>query len=321
MNSSTEISIRLCMDPKTPPLRFDHFVDTKPPYSIALDGYVGEGPGLRRTARGPYLNLNHHEGVDRLATRSTCGQTLMAIRQGLFDLFRTDQGPHALIWTNDCDEDVCTAVFLLENHYLVRSTMNPALNRLVAVEDALDTTAGAYPFPPDLPLLAELNWVFEPYRSWRLGGGAGDPTHVVELVGKRIMAHVTGAGKAIPLDLRFDIIAPGRNFAMVREVGANARTGMLGQGIRAYVSVRDAPGGLHHYTVGKMTSFVDFDVLQILATLDAMEMIQPGADPEKHWGGSDSVGGSPRGTGSLLSPAKVLDTVNAMALGTTEEPA
>lgn len=52
------------------------------PFSIALDGYVNVGP--RFDHEGPRVNFNHHEEVDRLATRATCGQVLMAIRQGLF---------------------------------------------------------------------------------------------------------------------------------------------------------------------------------------------------------------------------------------------
>ena len=42
----------------------------------------------------------------------------MAIRQGLFRCFRDGSGPTARVYANDCDEDVCTAWFLLNNAHL-----------------------------------------------------------------------------------------------------------------------------------------------------------------------------------------------------------
>lgn len=72
--------ITLHVDLKNPPYAWESFVATKPPFSIALDGYVSTGP--RFDATGPYLNANHHEEVDRLSTRATCAQILMALRQG-----------------------------------------------------------------------------------------------------------------------------------------------------------------------------------------------------------------------------------------------
>ena len=55
-------------------LSWDEFIGTKPPYSIALDGYVNSVSDL--DFDGPYLNLDHHSGVRRLITRSTCAQSL-----------------------------------------------------------------------------------------------------------------------------------------------------------------------------------------------------------------------------------------------------
>ena len=57
------------------------------------------------------------------------------------------------VYANDCDEDVCMSWFLLKNHALTQQALNPALNRLVHMVDMLDTTAGAFPFPEDMPSL------------------------------------------------------------------------------------------------------------------------------------------------------------------------
>ncbi len=99
------MSVVLHVEPRTPPLSWEEFCQKTGPFSIALDGFVGTGP--RFDENGPRANFNHHEEVSRLETRATCGQVLMAIRQGLFDCFRDEQGVQVSAYVNDCDEDVC----------------------------------------------------------------------------------------------------------------------------------------------------------------------------------------------------------------------
>ena len=298
--------VTLEMRPEDTPRSWDAFRSEAPPRSIALDGYVAAGP--RYDASGPWLNLNHHEEVDRLSTRATCAQVLMAIRQGLFDRFRTADGPDARVWVNDCDEDVCLSWFLLAHGYIAEHALNPLLNRLVSMEDTLDATAGAYPYPPDLHVLRELAWVFEPYRRFRMDGrldrkDAAEYTDVVVEVEHRILAHLGGEGGSTPLDMRYERIGGGNGWALIREVGAQARTGAFGDGVRAYVMVRPRAGNAWTYTVGRMSPFVPFDVPAILAALDAAEP-EPRM-PGDHWGGGNTIGGSPRVSGSRLSPSDV----------------
>ena len=290
---------------------WDEFRRQTPAFSIALDGYVAARPNFDAT--GPWLNLNHHEEVDRLATRATCAQVLMAIRQGLFTCFRDQNGPRASVFVNDCDEDVCTSWFLLKHGYLAEHALNPSLNRLVQMEDALDATAGAYPYPSDMPMLRELAWIFEPYRQFRISGeidrkDAASYTRVVTDVEHRILQHITGHGGQLPLDTRYERIGGGKGWSLLREIGAQARTGAFGDGIRSYVAVRQRPDGRWTYTVGRMSPFVPFDVPRILAALDAAEA-PAGSD---RWGGGNTIGGSPRVRGSALSPddvAKIVDSV------------
>lgn len=317
------MTIELFIEPKTPPLKFqssvfrEGFVENYPPYSIALDGFVKEGPRTLLTPDGPYQNFNHHEEVDRLATRSTCAQVLMAIRQGLFRAFRDKDGPRARVYVNDCDEDVCTSWFLLKHGHLAEQAMNPTLNRLVGMEDMLDATAGAYPYPADLPALQELAWVFQPYRRFRLSGeidkkDTAEYLAVITDVEHRIMQHVAGKGKTIPLDTRYEKLGGGKSWALIREIGGQARTGAFSDGIYAYVSVRERPGGGYTYTVGRMSPFIRFDVPKLLEALTKAELEK--RDPLMaamvgSWGGGDTIGGSPRGTGSVLTPEEVTEVV------------
>jgi hypothetical protein len=297
--------IQLTVDLRT--LTWEQFCTQAPSYSIALDGYVRGGP--RFDATSPKANFNHHEDVDRLATRSTCAQALMAIRQGLYGCFRTSDGPMANVFVNDCDEDVCTAWALLNNHCLAEGAVNPLVNRLVAMEDALDCTAGAYPFPKDLPALRELAWVFQPYRQFRLSGQLDrrDPSAYREIIADvehRILQHVTGKGKELPLDTKYKRVGGGQHWTAVNEMGAQARTGMFSDGIRIFVSVRERPDGRAAYVIGKMAPFIPLDLTKLTDTLNAME------GSEDKWGGGDTIIGSPRQSGSLITLEELAGVMN-----------
>ncbi len=305
------MSIEIKMEPATPPMSWDDFIAKTPKYSIALDGFVSTGPKFDES--GPRANMNHHEDVDRLATRATCAQALMAVRQGLFQKFRDKDGAKAIIYANDCDEDVCTSVFILKNHYIATNTMNPALNRLVSMEDALDCTAGAYPFPGDLPALQELAWVFSPYRQFRMAGGlekrnAEAFTEIVTDVCHRISKHIVGQGGSIPLDLRYDRIDSGKEYVVVKEIGAHSRTGMFSDGIRAYVSVKERQDGRWQYVIGRMSPFVFIDTISIANAMNLAE----GIESNDRWGGGNSIIGSPRISGSSLNPKRVIEIINSL---------
>jgi hypothetical protein len=296
------MSIELYVDPEVSGKSWPEFLSYCMRFSAALDGYVNVGP--RFDATKMVVNFNHHEEVDRLATRATCAQSLMAIRQGMFSSFRDLSGPQLTVYVNDCDEDVCTSWFLLKHHYMVDRTMNPLLNRLVSMEDALDATAGAYPFPADLPALRELAWIFEPYRQFRLNGGldkrdASSFHSIIVDVENRIMKHVLGQGDRIALDVRYDVIGGGNGWTMVKEVGAHARTGMFGDGIKAYVSVRERANGKYTYTLGKLSPFIPFDLLKLTAAFNKED---PSVSENEKWGGGNNIMGSPRVSGSSLNP-------------------
>lgn len=300
-------TINLHVQPKQVPLSWEAFCQTSTSNSVALDGYVFGGP--RWDIPGKRVNFNHHENVDRLGTRATCAQVLMAMRQGLDRFLKYHGKYHADVFVNDCDEDVCTSVWMMDNPHLITSTMNPRLNRLVFVEDMLDTTAGAYPFPDELPLLAELAWVYEPYRSFRKAGRLGvrdarEFRNIIEDVGRRIEAHLMGSGRSIALETNYELVVHGSNWVMVKNCGQHYRTSLFSQGVRAFVEVRPREDGItYDYTVGRMAPFVDFPLPEVLNALNAAEHISESND---RWGGSDVIAGSPRINGSTLPPLEVV---------------
>lgn len=292
----------------SPGWSWKRFLSDAPPFSIALDGFVPEAPMF--DPEGPRANFNHHDGVSRMETRSTCAQVLIHIRKGLFRCFRDDRGPRAVVWVNDCDEDVCTAWALLNNHALAESAINPLLNKLVQMEDMLDTTAGAYPYPQDLPALRQLAWIYQPYRQFRLDGGLArrNPAafeSVITDVESRIKLYVTGQGKEIPIDTRYEVLGGGDTWALVREIGAQARIGMLTRGIRAYMSIRDRPDGSRTVTIGKLDPYHPADLVRLAERLNAEEH-----NPGDLWGGGTDVLGSPRSSGTRRTEAELVALMN-----------
>lgn len=279
------------------------------PFSVALDGFVNEGPWFDPDL--PCKNFNHHEGVSRLDTRATCAQVLMSLRQGFFKRFRDATGPMAHIYANDCDEDVCMSWFLLKNHAITQQALNPSLNRLVHMVDMLDTTAGAFPFPEDMPSLRGLAWVMEPYRNFRVRGGLNvrDANHfrsIVTDVENRIQMHLAGTGREIDLDTRYAVEHLGTGWKLIKEIGPQARVAMFADGIRAFVTCADREGGGWNYIVGRMSDYIPFPVPQILLAMDEAEGLSGKAN---HWGGGATIGGSPRIGGSKLPPEDVIKIV------------
>jgi hypothetical protein len=295
--------IQVVMHPNEIPMSFGQFIERSEGYSVAIDGYVKEGPsGAHFGPDGlPRENWNHHEGCHRPATLATCQQALMAIRTDFFETFRDKNGRRVNIYANDCDEDVCATIFCLTQSHLVEGTINPAINRYIAVSGIMDVTGGAYPYPPDLPFLEEHTWTVEPYLRFRASGGlrdrrtAEDFTLVTEQVCHRILEHVMGRGKRLPLETDYEVVHRGSDWCMVKETGTRARLRMFDDGIRAYVSIAEGSNGNIYATVGRFSSYTRFPVQAILERYNLEEGLGPNDDRA---GGSNLIGGTSRKNGT-----------------------
>ncbi|MEA2842533.1 MAG: hypothetical protein QOJ69_204 [Actinomycetota bacterium] len=281
---------------------FGRFCEMKAP-AIALDGCV-QGPS-KVSAAGPHASFNHHEGVDRLSTRATCEQVLLSVSQGLWDQMQPEGEPEADVHVNDADPDVCTAVWVLHHPELAD---HPAVQRLVAAEGILDTT-GAYWCPAwvDEKLLAELAWVFEPYHLARDAGLPADAEGLHRLiieVAERITAHVDGRGERRPAWGEFHVVAKLGSVAAIVESGPYARMAVGRAGIQAVVAERES-AGRRIVTLAKASPFVPVDLVDAYRRLNEIEA----CPTDDQWGGSDLIGGSPRGTGTLLPLGTILEIV------------
>lgn len=289
--------VRLIAHPRAT-VSFEDFATAFAGPAIALDGFVC-GPS-RYDPSGPHFSFDHHEGCDRFTTRATCEQVLLAIRTGLLDL----AGDGADVYVNDADGDVCLSVWLLRHPDRVD---DPGVAELVAVEGLLDSTGGTVA-GVDADRLAELAWVLDPYwtlRASRTGcATAAEMVAVIDEVGDRIDALLAGRGGRVPDASGYRVLGRRGPVAAVVETGPLARARMRADGIDAFVSVV-AGSSPPTMVVGKMSPFVPVDLGAVWGRLNELEQRR---DLDR-WGGSDTIGGSPRAAGTALSVEEVLDVV------------
>lgn len=302
--------INLTAEPRVV-LSWDEFTQTKPPYSIALDGYVNSVSKL--DLNGPYLNLDHHSGVSRLITRSTCAQVYLAIVLGLFKLFQKDDQPHANIYVNDCDQDVCLSYWLLKNPDKISNLrVQDNIARLIIGEDFVDATAGSFPIDLTRDVVRQSFWIFEPYTIARNNRELKNysSSQVVELimsVYERINHYLEGKAQEIEVDARYQIVGGVEGWILAKEIGAYARTKLYQEGVQALITFRDNEDGTYTYSIGKISDFIKFPIPELYNVLNQAENL---IDPNNQWGGSTIIGGSPLRSGSKMKPEKLENVVN-----------
>jgi hypothetical protein len=217
------------------------FCSLAPPYSVALDGIVVGPPVFDES--GPRANFNHHEEVDRISTRATCAQVAIALRLGMMKAFRPDGRPKMFVWVEDPDQDSSLAVKLLTLHERFQGNRSePLLNKLVGIEDYIDTTAGACGFDPDMHMMQQLAWVFDPYVQARMEGRipkmqGAEMANAIITIGHRIDQYLLGISGTKVLDTRHEVIGGGSNWRMIKEIGFYARSQIFASGYDAFVSL------------------------------------------------------------------------------------
>src|SRR3990167_3522809 len=222
----------------------------KPQCSIALDGVVRGGPFRDEETR--HVNFDHHDGVDREITMSTCKQVFMAIKGGLFKSYRQNGKPFAYVYVNDSDQDTSLSVFELENNKMLEgSQSNPLFNRLLELTDKLDITGGAFPLNLSDKLMRQHSWIFQPYSELRKSGALATANHQViqdniESIMLRIKEYLMNRGGEAELDIRHKILYDSPyGYRIIHEIGGNdARYYLFGNGMDAFVSlVAERPDG------------------------------------------------------------------------------
>lgn len=284
-----------------------------PAPAIALDGYV-PGPTMRDETG--HWSFNHHEGVDRFATRAACEQTALAIRFGAFEELCHTGRPVAYV--NHVDEDVCLALWLLRHP---EHADHLHVNRLVITESLFDATAGCASGIAS-EIADVVAWVFEPYWSVPRPDTPEAMAAVVDAVSVRldVFAQTGRHGKVSPHWSGYEVLRRVGRVAAVHEVSPRARTKYRDDGIDVFVAVKHAHDDALDISIGRTSPFVAIDLRTVFEELNRREPA-----PDHTWGGGDLVGGSPRTTGTLLAVHDIMnlivDVYPSLAKYETDPPA
>jgi hypothetical protein len=303
--------IELIAEPKVVKT-WEQFCKENPPYSIALDGYVSEPTIYDKN--GPRLNLNHHEGINRIATRSVSAQTYFFIKGDLFNVFKENRREKALLYFNDVDQDVCLTNWLMKNNNKINLPGDySSIKELVEIEDELDTMGGTYPTFPESDIMKKVAWIFEPYTNSRYSIGfeelnSDKMIEIVNNVYDRIDDYYIGRCGRIKPNTRYETYYDGDGWRMIREIGAHARTKLFWDGVKAFVSFKKNLDGNYSYIFGRISPLIPFDNKLIYEELNKVENI-PKNDLDCY-GGSDIIGGSPRKRGSKIDPKDMIKIIN-----------
>jgi len=283
-----------------------------PKGSIFLDG-AAKGEPFIDSSRGVY-NLDHHEGCVRSFTLSTCEQAMIVIRKGL-DL----DAEQWTVWANDPDLDAVLAIWLLLNHRRIDepdSTVRKKIMPIVRLQGVID----AHGFE-----LKELTAFPDNLQDAALTVINGLRSEEVSLKKENLWGETDLLEFTVASLQRIDeLVYTPHDFEEVHEVEELAREGILPQ--RIAVACRSEAGiyeveeqlrDLHGdrlglvilekepgiYTLRQVDPFLPTD---LEALYDRLNLLDPEAVGEALWGGSNEIGGSPRGGRTGLSLREIM---------------
>lgn len=282
---------------------------------VLVDGAGQFGPVIDDA--GHLYNIDHHQGCLRAFTLSSCEQSLLLVLKGL----QLDKGDWS-IYANEPDLDTLFALWVLLNYRRVRQLtpeQRDAIVPLLRLEGAIDANGLEIAEYCGLP-----REVLETEKE-RL-----DRLHRVELEAKR-------AGDWSEMDLyeytREMLLAIDHmvfestdfhDYTSVEEVYGHVDIGAD----HVAVVCRDGSGiyevekrlkqvwgdrlGLialerepAQYTLRRTASLAGIVLGDAYDRLNLLDPVVDGRPPEKRWGGSDDIGGSPRPDGTGLTPREI----------------
>ncbi len=282
---------------------------------VLLDGSGQFGPVIDNAQC--FYNLDHHQDCLRAFTLATCQQALIVVLKGL----ELDRGDWT-IYANEPDLDTVFAIWILLNYRRVRqlsSDQRDAILPLIHLEGAIDANGlegAAHCGLPEKLLAAEKARLDELYAvelGLKSSGGWGS-------------ADLAEYTRDMLLAIDKLVYRPGdfADYASVEEVYGHVDVGEN----RVAVVCRDGSGiyeverrlkkswgdrlgvialerGESQYTLRRTASMTGIDLEQAYGKLNLLDPRVDGRPPEKRWGGSDDIGGSPRPEGTALTPREI----------------
>jgi len=287
-----------------------------PPGTIYLDGAAEGAPFL--DAERAVFNLNHHEGCVRSFTLATCEQALVVIRKGL-DL----QGRDWTIYANDPDLDTVLAIWVLLNHLRLNDVDDEIRRKvipLVRLEGAIDAHGLDMQEFCGFPLeLQESVFVdLEHLRSKEVAlkkEGRWDKINFLEYTASVLRSidgmiysrhHFEGVVKVEELaraeidEKKLAVVC--RADLGIYEVEPHLRR-LHGKRLGVIILQKNP----NTYTLRQVDTFHPGTLESAYERLNLIDPAAGSRRSDNRWGGSEEIGGSPRATGTSLSPQQIAD--------------
>jgi len=296
--------------------------------TIFLDGVAQCEPFMDHERQ--VYNLDHHEGCVRAFTLATCEQTLVMYMKGL-DL----QGREWNIFSNEPDLDAILSIWILLNHGRIGqqdTTQRRILFALVRYEGVIDALGlelrELSALTPEL--VRKIQRVIDHLRSDEIAlkkEGRWSQTDFL-------------AYTATILHKIDQIFYKPSDFADYQGIEELSRIDLSGQRIAAVVEadmgiyeiephlnklygsrlgIVFLKTGINTYTVRQMDLFMPMTLEDIYERLNFADPAVKCRTQNNKWGGAADIGGSPRESGTRLSPAEISfacrDAVSRTGLG------
>ena len=287
-----------------------------PPGTIYLDGAAEGAPFL--DADKAVYNLNHHEGCVRSFTLATCEQALVLVCKGL-DL----QGRDWTIYANDPDLDTVLAIWVLLNHLRLNDVDDEIRRKvipLVRLEGVIDTHGLEMQefsgFPPEaqesvfaalehlrskeVALKQEGKWDTIDFLQYTAGflrsidGMIYSPHHFEGVVKVEELARAEIGEKKLAIVCRAGL--------GIYEVEPHLRR-LHGKRLGVIILQKNP----NTYTLRQVDTFHPATLESAYERLNLIDPTAGSRRSDNRWGGSEEIGGSPRATGTSLSPQQIAD--------------
>lgn len=281
---------------------------------ILIDGAGQFAPMMDESSQ--LYNLDHHQDCLRAFTLASCEQALVLVLKGL----RLDKGDWTL-YANEPDLDTVFALWVLLNYRRVRNlspAQRDAILPLLHLEGAIDANGFEVAEYCGLPqsllqhekarLDALHQQELEAKRSGRWETELAQYTRDMLLAIDQMVYKPSDFDDYASVDSIFcHVEIPGDHVAVVCGDGAGIYEvekrlkGMWGDRL-GLIALQKEPG---HFTLRRSASLSGIALADAYDKFNLLDPAVDGKPPEKRWGGSDDIGGSPRPGGSQLTPREV----------------
>lgn len=282
--------------------------------TIFLDG-AASGEPFMDPERNVY-NMDHHEGCVRSFTMATCEQAAVLVLKGL-DLSEKTW----MIRANDPDLDTVLAIWVLVNHNRLVGQNQSILKRIMPIlrlEGVIDAQGlelqSLTGFPEELrqETIRKIDYLRENELAIKKTGKWDQidfADYTLDLLGQidELVYHPSAFRdfKGLEELAREELEDLSSAVVYRTDLGIYEVEETLKRLYKSRPGIVIVEKNSKVYTIRKTDLFIPVNLSDIYYRLNRIDPAVSGEDPQNRWGGSAEIGGSPRNSGTMLTPAEI----------------